>query len=53
MVYVCDLLYLSHSNAPDAVSIDKTRSLIMELDAKGILEECETWYAISSTLCAY
>ena len=46
---------LTHSNMPDAISIDKTRSLIMELDAKGILDECESWYVrvtILLTLCA-
>ena len=39
-----------YRNIPDAVSIDKTRSLIMELDAKGILEECESWYVY---MCGY
>ena len=38
------LVIILYSNVPDTISIDKTRSLIMELDAKGILDECESWY---------
>jgi len=31
-------------HVPDAINIDKMRSFIMELDAKGVLESCEEWY---------
>lgn len=45
-VHDLSLLFFSCSDIPDAISIDKARSLIMELDAKGILEECDSWYVV-------
>ena len=43
------LLYMSTRNVPDAITIDKMRSLIMELDAKGVLQSVEAWYALDDS----
>ena len=40
---------MSTRNVPDAITIDKMRSLIMELDAKGVLQSVETWYALDDS----
>ncbi|XP_065884221.1 protein inturned-like [Dysidea avara] len=40
-----------HINVPDAITIDKMRSLIMELDAKGVLQSVETCNTSSPVPC--